>query len=179
MDSDTSKSDEEVRQQCDNPALHEANVQQALDNADGVKDHQRSSYPYFELRVLAAEVRRLREAIDHLCGQVDDLTEQLQSMIERGGADDAKRDRLRAALYDVGKRHERAHDEADKYQLRALAAELKIVELNSKLARVEALADAFERSGNLVVVASIRKALGDDPHPSAAPTPKGEPYNGY
>lgn len=63
-------------------------------------------------------------------------------------------------------------------------AQLEIAKLQTMLARVEALAARYESVPHDACATSsvakyIRAALRDDPQPSAAPTPKGEPYNGY
>lgn len=142
---------------CDDPALHDTNVQQSLDNADGVKDHQRGTYPFFEMRVLAAEVRRLREANwrleenmacrNELSARVNHLREERDLFRTASEAAELRIVELREALADV----DRANDR------RAL-----------KLARVEAQYRRWRptlSSTSPSFVVDMDAALRDEPQP--------------
>lgn len=99
-------------------------------------------------------------------------------LVDIKGRDEHK-EALRAlndALNDAARRLERVHDEADKYQVRALDAEAEVRRLRAKLARVEVLVGDNNKAplparwyGNMrylgVVTAcdEIRAALKDEP----------------
>lgn len=105
---------------------------------------------------LGAEVRRLRELVARVAALPDKWKGRIIGDDWTGAAL-----QLEAALNDAARRLERVHDEADKYQVRALDAEAEVRRLRGALVDKLVRADVDKCAAKLANVADIRDELRD------------------